>query len=92
MFSRSFLAASIAACSSFVFAAEATLPTTVVTATRTTQSVDDSLASVQVITQEQLAQHPSQDLGEILRFTTGIDVARLGGFGGQTSTFIRGTE
>ncbi|WP_297924470.1 TonB-dependent receptor [uncultured Agitococcus sp.] len=92
MFSRSFLAASIAACSSFVFAAEATLPTTVVTATRTTQSVDDSLASVQVITQEQLAQHPSQDLGEILRFTTGIDIARLGGFGGQTSTFIRGTE
>ena len=92
MFSRSFLAASIAACSSFVFAAEATLPTTVVTATRTTQSVDDSLASVQVITQEQLTQHPSQDLGEILRFKAGIDVARLGGFGGQTSTFIRGTE
>lgn len=92
MFSRSFLAASIAACSSFVFAAEATLPTTVVTATRTTQSVDDSLASVQVITKEQLAQHPSQDLGEILRFTTGIDVVRSGGFGGQTSIFTRGTE
>ncbi len=92
MFSRSFLAASIAACSSFVFANETVLPTTIVTATRTTQTIDDSLASVQVISQEQLAQHPSQDLGEILRFTTGIDIARLGGFGGQTSTFIRGTE
>lgn len=92
MFIRSYLAASIAACSSFVFANETVLPTTLVTATRTTQTIDDSLASVQVITQEQLAQHPSQDLGEILRFTTGIDVARLGGFGGQISTFIRGTE
>lgn len=92
MFIRSYLAASIAACSSFVFAADAVLPTTIVTATRTTQSIDDSLASVQVITQEQLAQHPSQDLGEVLRFTTGIDIARLGGFGGQISTFIRGTE
>lgn len=91
MFTRSFLAASIAASSSFAIA-DTTLPTTIVTATRTTQSLDDSLASVLVITQEQLAQHSSQDLGEILRFSTGIDVARLGGFGGQTSTFIRGTE
>jgi vitamin B12 transporter len=51
-----------------------------------------TLASVQVISQAQLAQHPSQDLGEILRFNTGITVARLGGFGGQTSIFTRGTE
>lgn len=92
MFSRSLLAASIAASCSFAVAAETTLATTVVTATRTTQSVDDSLASVQVITQEQLAQHPSQDLGEILRFATGIDVVRSGGFGGQTSIFTRGTN
>ena len=86
MFTRSLLAASVTACSSFaVYAQTIVLPTTIVTATRTTQSIDESLASVQVISQKQLAQHPSQDLGEILRFTTGIDVARLGGFGGQTS-------
>jgi hypothetical protein len=38
MFTRSLLAASIAACSSFAVYAETVLPTTVVTATRTTQS------------------------------------------------------
>ena len=92
MFTRSLLAASVAACSSFAVYADTVLPTTVVTATRTTQAIDSTLASVQVISQAQLAQHPSQDLGEILRFTTGIDVARLGGFGGQTSIFTRGTE
>ncbi|MBK7299880.1 MAG: TonB-dependent receptor [Moraxellaceae bacterium] len=92
MFTRSLLAASVAACSSFAVYADTVLPTTVVTATRTTQTIDNTLASVQVISQEQLAQHPSQDLGEILRFATGIDVARLGGFGGQTSIFTRGTE
>lgn len=92
MFTRSLLAASVAACSSFAVYAETVLPTTVVTASRTTQTIDNTLASVQVISQVQLAQHPSQDLGEILRFATGIDVARLGGFGGQTSIFTRGTE
>lgn len=90
MFLRSLLAANIAACS-FVYA-DTVLPTTVVTATRTTQAIDNTLASVQVISQQQLAQHPSQDLGEILRFATGLDIARLGGFGGQTSIFTRGTE
>jgi outer membrane cobalamin receptor len=89
MFKPSLLAASVAACSPFAVYAETVLPTTVVTASRTTQAVDETLASVQIISQEQLAQHPSQDLGEILRFTTGIDVARLGGFGGQTSIFTR---
>lgn len=92
MFIRSLLAASVAAGSSFAVYAEAVLPTMVVTASRTSQTVDDTLASVQIITQEQLAKYPSQDLGEVLRFTTGIDVARLGGSGGQTSIFTRGTE
>lgn len=92
MFKPSLLAASVAAFSSFAVYAETVLPTTVVTASRTTQAVDETLASVQIISQEQLAQYPSKDLGEILRFTTGIDVARLGGFGGQTSIFTRSTN
>lgn len=92
MFTRSLLAASVAACSSFAVYAETVLPTTVVTASRTTQTIDNTLASVQVITQAQLAQYPSQDLGEILRFTTGLTVVRAGGFGGQTSIFTRGTN
>lgn len=92
MFKPSLIVASVAACASFSVYADTVLPTTIVTASRTSQAVNETLASVHVISQEQLAQHPSQDLGEILRFNTGIDVARLGGFGGQTSIFTRGTE
>jgi vitamin B12 transporter len=92
MFKPSLLAASVAACASFSVFADTVLPTTLVTATRTSQAINETLASVDVISQEQLAQHPSQDLAEILRFNTGIDIARLGGFGGQTSIFTRGTE
>lgn len=93
MFKPSLLAACVAACASFsVYADTTVLPTTLVTATRTSQAINETLASAEVISQEQLAQHPSQDLAEILRFNTGIDIARLGGFGGQTSIFTRGTE
>ncbi len=92
MFKPSLLVASVTACASFSVYADTVLPTTLVTATRTSQAIVETLASVEVISQEQLAQHPSQDLAEILRFNTGIDIARLGGFGGQTSIFTRGTE
>ncbi|HEX5361350.1 MAG TPA: TonB-dependent receptor [Fluviicoccus sp.] len=92
MFKPSILAAAVAACSSLPVIAETTLPTQVITATRTVASVDETLAGVQVINRQTLEQHQGQDLGDILRFTTGLDIARLGGFGGQTSTFMRGTE
>lgn len=92
MFKPSILAAAVAACSSLPVFAETILPTQVITATRTVASVDETLAGVQVIDRQTLEQHQGQDLGDILRFTTGLDVARLGGFGGQTSTFMRGTE
>ncbi len=92
MFKPSLLAASVAACSSFAVYADTTLPIQIVTATRTTQTADQVLASVQVLDRSTLDKYPNQDLGEVLRFTTGIDVVRSGGLGGQISTFIRGTE
>lgn len=81
------------ACASPV-TADTTLETTpiIVTATRTTQTVDDSLASVQVISQKDIEQAQARDLAEILRFQAGVEVARSGGPGQQTSVFLRGTE
>ena len=64
----------------------------IVTATRTTQTVDDSLASVQVINQKEIEQAQARDLAELLRFQAGVEVARSGGPGQQTSIFLRGTE
>lgn len=64
----------------------------IVTATRTAQTVDDSLASVTVITEEQIAQKQVNDLRELLTSISGIDMTNNGGMGKATSMFMRGTS
>ncbi len=68
-----------------------TADTVIVTATRTAQTVDDSLASVSVITREDIEASGAQDVIDLLRLQAGIDVARNGGPGTTTSVFLRGT-
>lgn len=64
----------------------------VVTATRTELPAAEVLASVELIPGDLLAMRPAADLGDALRFVPGVEVARLGGPGQQTSIFVRGTE
>jgi len=64
----------------------------VVTATRTASPAHEVLASVDVISREELLRQPAADLGDLLRMRAGVEVARLGGPGQQTSLFLRGTE
>lgn len=64
----------------------------VVTATRTATSPDAVLGSTEIIGADVLERLPVADVGEALRFTTGVEIARLGGPGQQTSLFMRGTE
>ena len=64
----------------------------VVTATRTAQPIREVLATVEVIDAEQLDRLPAGDLGDALRLYAGVEVAKLGGPGQQTSLFLRGTE
>jgi vitamin B12 transporter len=64
----------------------------VVTATRTEVPADRSIASVDIVTGEELRRQPAADLGDLLRMRAGIEVARLGGPGQQTSLFLRGTD
>jgi vitamin B12 transporter len=68
------------------------LPEVVVTATRTAQTVDDSLASVTVITRDQIDNSQALSVPEILRTVAGLDVSTNGGLGQSTSLFMRGTE
>ena len=63
-----------------------------VTATRTPQPLDDALSSVDVITREELERLPAADIADALRLRAGIEIARSGGPGQQTSLFVRGTE
>lgn len=86
------LVAAIAIASSASAEEATTLSEVVVTAARTTEASEKTLASVHVINREALEKYPSHDLSEVLRFEAGLNVVRLGGFGGQTSIFTRGTE
>ncbi|WP_376693341.1 TonB-dependent receptor domain-containing protein [Wenzhouxiangella sp. EGI_FJ10409] len=63
-----------------------------VTATRSEQAADESLAAVSVITREDIDRAQAPDLLELLRLEAGVDIVRSGGPGGQTSLFMRGTN
>ena len=64
----------------------------IVTATRTAQTMDETLASVSVINRDDIEQSQADNVAELLRLQAGIDVASTGGAGTQTSVSIRGTN
>ena len=67
-------------------------PTVEVTASRVAETADSSLADVSVITRTDIERSGTQDLIDLLRLQAGIDIARTGGAGEQTSVFLRGTN
>ena len=74
-------------------AEEASLqPGVIVTATRVAQTVDDTLADVSIITRAEIDASATRDISDLLRLQAGVDIARTGGPGGQTSVFLRGTN
>jgi vitamin B12 transporter len=64
----------------------------VVTANRRPVTVDAALASVSVITRAEIEASGTHDVVDLLRSVPGVDVARGGGQGQQTSVFLRGTN
>ncbi len=74
--------------SSLLFAAEEV----VVTPARNSQSITEVVPSVIVIDKETIQQSVSTDIADLLRWHAGIDISRTGGFGQQTSAFIRGAN
>jgi vitamin B12 transporter len=64
----------------------------IVTATRTAQTADDSIASVTVITREDIEKSHALSVPELVRGITGLDVTAQGGFGKLSSFFLRGTN
>ncbi len=76
-----------------VRADDATLqPDVVVTASRVPQPVETTLADVSVITRADIDASAAHDIGDLLRLQAGVDIARTGGPGSQTSLFLRGTN
>jgi vitamin B12 transporter len=67
-------------------------PNLVVTPSRRVEPLDQSLASVSVITREDIELAVAEDLYELLRLQPGVDIVRTGGPGTQTSVFLRGSN
>ncbi|HEY4697395.1 MAG TPA: TonB-dependent vitamin B12 receptor [Gallionella sp.] len=81
-----------AACTHAYAAVNETLPDVVVTASRTAQSADATLASVTVITRQDIARLQAQSLPDVLRGVAGLTISNNGGAGKATSVFLRGTN
>ncbi len=63
-----------------------------VTGTRTTVTVDDSLAAVEVIDRDDIERSQALSLQDLLRGRAGINLANQGGLGKLSTVFLRGTE
>ena len=90
-----FLAASLLLCGSYslsLHAADDTAEPVIVTATRTAQTADETLAAVTVITRKDIERQQAITVADLLRGTPGVSVANSGGLGKGTSVFLRGTE
>ena len=87
----SLLSAALAAASP-AFADVALQDEILVTARRHAETVDDTLATVSVITREDIERSQAPDLFELLRMQPGIDLARTGGIGSSTALFLRGSN
>jgi len=89
---KHFLAALLFAVTPLAQAATEMLDEVVVTATRTAQAADASLASVTVITRQDIERLQAQSLPEVLRGVPGLTISNNGGAGKATSVFMRGTN
>jgi vitamin B12 transporter len=64
----------------------------IVTATRTAEPADQTLASVTVITRDDIERLQPHSVQELLTGLPGISIANTGGLGKVSSVFVRGTE
>ncbi len=69
-----------------------TTPDVIVSATRTAQTVDETLAPVSVITRSDIARLQANTVQDVLRGLPGVSITNNGGAGKTTSLFLRGAE
>jgi vitamin B12 transporter len=64
----------------------------IVTATRTAQTADETLAAVNVITRADIERTQAKSAAELLTGLAGVDSSASGGYGKSTGFFLRGTN
>jgi vitamin B12 transporter len=75
-----------------VHAEEVPADTVVVTATRTAQTVDETLAPVTIITRDDIERRQAKTVEELLNGLAGVGTSVSGGYGKTTSVYLRGTN
>lgn len=73
-------------------AQESVVPPVIVTAKRTAETADDSLASVSVITRQDIERLQARSVPDLLRGVPGIQISTSGGLGKAASVFLRGAN
>ncbi len=68
------------------------IPEIIVTANRTANTVDETIAPVTIITRKDIDRLQAQSVVDVLKSTPGIDIRTSGGMGSSTSIFMRGTN
>ena len=63
-----------------------------ITANRRPQNTNETLAPVSVITRKDIEAIQAQNIIDVLRLQSGVDISRTGGGGSQTSVFLRGAN
>jgi len=86
------LLASMILISSSHYALASELEPIVVTATRTAQTVDESLSSVTIIDREEIERLQPMQFTDLLRGRAGVDSSDNGSFGKTTSIYLRGSN
>ncbi|MBW6476654.1 MAG: TonB-dependent receptor [Chromatiales bacterium] len=89
---KTLLTAMLAAGYALSVQAEQFIEPIIVTATRTAQTVDETLASVTVITREEIERLQPAQLSDLLQSRAGIHIASNGPFGKNSSLFLRGSN
>ena len=69
-----------------------TLPPIVVTAGRVAQTAEETLASVTVITREDIERSQALSVPDLMRGVPGVSLSNNGGPGKSSSVFLRGTD
>ncbi len=68
------------------------LPVIIITASKTVQTVEQTLASVTVIDRKEIENQQAHSVADLLRKVQGLSISNNGGPGKATSIFMRGTE
>jgi vitamin B12 transporter len=93
---KSLLAAALLSCTMAAHAADqndaSSLAPVIVTATRTAITADATLSSVSVITRADIERLQPLSVTDLLTGLPGVSFANSGGYGQQTSLFLRGTN